>query len=405
MSDDVRVMEVRRSMDVDAVHRIAQKLGIGSFIPAVSMIMVYSQLLDRPSINRMDDYLKTTEILRYLGISGISTDDLYGSLSDINDLDFTRIEKYLSRLFLDLEGNRRTVVIDVTDTYFTGDSLESLPRKGKDGRIRKLLQIALVVSEKKGFPLLHRTYGGNISNRMIMDDLVKDLWLNGYTVIIVDRGMSDRERIKAMLDLGFTMICGLRKTKDLITIIDTVDRGDIYTKSHRVKLKNTEVYCKSIDYLRGRIIIVFNPSLEVVKKAHYYEHSSNEKVARYLGYSIIYHNTDLSDAYVVKKYYDKESVERAFKQIKGILDIRPVRVWLKSHIEGQVKICYLAYAILSYLGYILEDMDLSSTDALGILRTGYRVYLEDKKSGFKWEKMVTETALQRKIMDVVIKST
>ena len=50
-------------------------------------------------------------------------------------------------------------------------------------------------------------------------------------------------------------------------------------------------------------------------------------------------------------------------------------------------------------------MDLSSTDALGILRTGKRVYLEDKKSGFKWEKMVTETALRRKIMDVVIKST
>ncbi|MEM3191612.1 MAG: hypothetical protein QW292_05855 [Candidatus Parvarchaeota archaeon] len=40
----------------------------------------------------------------------------------------------------------------------------------------------------------------------------------------------------------------------------------------------------------------------------------------------------------MKKYYDKDSVERAFKQMKGLLDHRPVRVWLKSHIEGHVKI-------------------------------------------------------------------
>ncbi|MEM4083949.1 MAG: hypothetical protein QW752_02750 [Thermoplasmata archaeon] len=40
----------------------------------------------------------------------------------------------------------------------------------------------------------------------------------------------------------------------------------------------------------------------------------------------------------MKKYYDKDSVERAFKQMKGVLDLRPVRVWLKSHIEGHVKI-------------------------------------------------------------------
>ena len=69
-----------------------------------------------------------------------------------------------------------------------------------------------------------------------------------------------------------------------------------------------------------------------------------------------------------------------------------------------MKICYLAYAISSYLGYIMKDIDFSSTDALSILRSGYRLYLEGTKSDFEWEKMVTETALHRKIMDVVIKT-
>ena len=404
-SVDVRVMGVRRSLDVEAVHRIALKLGIGGMIQKSAQVMVYSQLLDRPAINRMPEYLQETEILRHLDIPHVSTQDLYTSLSDINSMDFSYIEKKLSDIFLELEGNRRTVVIDVTDTYFTGDSMDSRPRKGKEGRVKKLMQIALVVTEKHGFPLMHRTYGGNISNRMIMDDLVKDLWINGYTVIVVDRGMSDPQRIKSMLSLNFTMICGLRKTEDLKRIIDTVDREDIYRKEHRVKLVNTEIYCNSMEYHGGRIIVVFNPSMESVKKAHYYEHSSDEGIAKYLGYSVIYHNTSLTDAEVVRKYYDKDSVERAFKQMKGVLDLRPVRVWLTSHIEGHVKICYLSYAILSYLGYIMEKVDHSGSEAIDLLRPGYRVYLEDSKSGFRWEKMVTQSAIQKKIMDVVIKMT
>ena len=404
-SADIKVMEIRRSLDVESVHRIAMKLGISSMIHKNASIMVYSQLLDRPSINRMPEYLKETEILRYLDITEVTTQDLYSSLEEINDMDFSGIEKKLSDMFLEIEKNKRTVVIDITDTYFTGDSLDSTPRKGKEGRIRKLIQIALVVTEKHGFPLMHRTYSGNVSNRMIMDDLVKDLWINGYTAIVVDRGMSDSQRIKSMLELNFTMICGLKKTPDLKKIIDTMDRNGIYTKNHRVKLKNTEVYCSSMDYLNGKIIVVFNPSMEAIKKAHYYEHSSDESIAGYLGYSLIYHNTSMTEGEIVKKYYDKDSVERAFKQMKGVLDLRPVRVWLRTHIEGHVKICYLSYAILSYLGYIMEKINISGPEALDALRSGYRVYLEDNSTGFKWEKMVTESAIQRKIMDVVIKKT
>ena len=76
-----------------------------------------------------------------------------------------------------------------------------------------------------------------------------------------------------------------------------------------------------------------------------------------------------------------------------------------SHIEGHVKICYLSYAILSYLRYIMKKSDLSGPESLDMMRSGYRVYLEDSSSGFKWEKMVTESAIQRKIMDVVINKT
>ncbi len=147
-SGDVRAMEVRRSLDVEVVHRISSRLGINAMIPGNASVMVYSQLLDRPAINRMSEYLRETEILRYIGIESIDTVDLYESLQEINDVDLSVMEEKLASLFLGIEKERRSVIVDVTDTYFTGDSLDSRPRKGKEGRIKKLMQIALVVTEK-----------------------------------------------------------------------------------------------------------------------------------------------------------------------------------------------------------------------------------------------------------------
>jgi hypothetical protein len=86
---DVRAMEVRRSLDVEVVHRISSRLGINAMIPGNPSVMVYSQLLDRPVINRMAEYLRETEILRYLDIESIDTGDLYESLQEINDMDFS----------------------------------------------------------------------------------------------------------------------------------------------------------------------------------------------------------------------------------------------------------------------------------------------------------------------------
>ncbi len=47
------------------------------------------QLLDNPLINRVPEYLRETEILRYLGIESIDTGDLYESLQERNDMDFS----------------------------------------------------------------------------------------------------------------------------------------------------------------------------------------------------------------------------------------------------------------------------------------------------------------------------
>jgi len=101
---------------------------------------------------------------------------------------------------------------------------------------------------------------------------------------------------------------------------------------------------------------------------------------------------------VVRKYYDKEIVERAFKHLKGVLNLRPIRVWLSNHITGHIKICYLAYAILSLMNYKLKKINVSAIEALESLRYGYRVSLRDSTSNHEWSVHVPLEPKQKEIL-------
>jgi transposase len=101
----------------------------------------------------------------------------------------------------------------------------------------------------------------------------------------------------------------------------------------------------------------------------------------------------------VKKYYEKEIIERAFRQMKGILNLRLIRVWLKEHVKSHIKICYLAYAILALMNYRLKKLKTSSVEALYSLKYGYKVKLFDKKNNFEWDLIVPLNPKQKNILN------
>ena len=103
----------------------------------------------------------------------------------------------------------------------------------------------------------------------------------------------------------------------------------------------------------------------------------------------------------MKKYFEKDLIEKSFRSLKGILALRPIRVWMKEHVEAHVKICYLAYAIFSYLNYKLKRLEISPVDALEKLKECYKIYLEDEKNDLKWEKIVSPEKIQKKILEKI----
>lgn len=401
-SSSVKVKAVKRHLDIEIINRIAAELGITVLRPEI-LAMVYSQLLDRPSINGMEEWLSHTDMLEILGVDCMSTSMLYDALEELEEMDFSPIEASLSSIFSSID-EKNAVIIDITDTYFEGESMGGDPRRGKEEKVKKLMQIALAVTEKHGFPLFHRTYGGNISGRRIFREMISILRERGYESTIMDRGFYSRRNIKDALNLNVSIICGVIKDAEFRKILLEMQKDLIYRKENRIELKNTHVYAKSMDFMSGKIIMVYNPMLESIRREHYYEHSGDEEIASLLGYSLVYHNTSLSDRDVVRKYYAKDTVERVFRQMKGIISLRPVRVWPLSHVYGHIKVCYLAYAILTMLQHRIEGTGMSGSDALELLSHGYRVHLMDSESGLEWKAEVELSKKQEEIRNLVYKS-
>ena len=211
-SSSVEVTAVKRHLDTETLNSIAEELKITGLSPEILML-VYSQLLDRPPINRMEEWLGNTDMLEILGVESTSTSRLYDSLDKLNEMDFDKMEENLSFIFSKIDGNR-AVIIDVTDTYFEGKSIEGEYRRGKHEKVKKLVQIALAVTENRGFPLFHRTYGGNISGRRIFTEMIVMLRERGYSSIVMDRGFYSRKNIEDALVLKMNVICGVIKDRE-----------------------------------------------------------------------------------------------------------------------------------------------------------------------------------------------
>jgi len=398
LRSDIKVGSVKRSLDVLCIDKIAEELGIKEIKNKYFLSLIYSQLLEKRSINKLEDWFRYTEIPDILKIKDVTTKELYESLSEITGEELNKINEQMSQVLKKYDDELDAAVIDVTDTYFEGDTEEVQKRKGKDGKIRKLLQIGLGASFNSGFPLFYKKYQGNLSNIQIYKDMTLELKARGMNSVIVDRGMTSCENLKMSLELDVKIIGGLKKNKNLCSdFLSKINRDEIYSLKNMVKLKNTNVHIKTFDYNQGKLIAVYNPSLEVLKKQLVFNKGIDE-IDPFIGYSLIYHNTKYSSSDVVKRYYDKEIIERAFKQIKGILNLRPIRVWLKEHVEGHIALCYFAYAILSLMNHKLKRINMTAIEAITSLKHGYKINLQTKKDNQNWDLYVPLQPKQKNIL-------
>jgi hypothetical protein len=124
--------------------------------PIIALLIAH--LLGKVSVIKINKWIQRSTLKETLQVE-LTTEKLYHALDYLDELDFNLIEQRLLDYWLKLAPlDNESFVLDVTDTYYNGKHDKSVARKGKDGKVSKLIQIGLGVSFEHGFPIFHKCY-------------------------------------------------------------------------------------------------------------------------------------------------------------------------------------------------------------------------------------------------------
>ncbi|MBI4980350.1 IS1634 family transposase [Candidatus Woesearchaeota archaeon] len=429
------------------LNKLAKQINLSEFLGDCGdylLSMVYAHCLDPKSVNKMEDWFVRTDLHNILRISDVSEEKLYNSLDSIDERNFNVIQKKIFRSVIDVYNLQpKGYFFDVTNVYFYGVECP-IAKKGhnKEKSHHPQVQIGLAVTKEEGIPIFHKTFDGNIFDaRTLQDFLVEFHDLNIEDVTIVwDRGVTSENNISDAQKAGFEVICGLAIKQNVKKKVDEIlnKKVDFMQLKNRVRLKNTVLYCIQQKYyygsVRGQLVLCFNeekarinkekridqinkaqalllqrkPISEGVKRFFNKDFTVNETAIReaqqYDGCSVIFSTKNLVIAEIVKAYFEKDKVEKAFRSMKSVLGLKPIKHWLEERVKSHVFICYLSYLLISLLETKLKKTEITAISALDKLSTAYKVCLKNKKTKNEFEKIVTLTKEQEKIMKAVDKN-
>ena len=439
---DAIVTKVNIHAPLLALHEIAQEIGLakilGEYAPEM-LSVVYAHCIQPSSLKKITDWYQRTDLNHLLSLQNLTEKRL---LDVMDYYDEDRIKGLQHAIFNRLKDvyhiKCNGIFYDITDVYFYGKEC-CLAVKGhnSEGLHVPQIQIGLAVTSEEAFPIFHKTYPGNISDSKTASDVAlscREYGIKKFT-ICWDRGVSSAANISEIEKLGGDVICGIPLNEKIKRIVD--GHRDIDSIKNRVGLTKTALYAISQPYqlgtTKGVLIICHNlrmkellrderhkriiearkmrasegVSIPSSLKKYFRKNGLNEEKIReaekYDGISAIFSTKAASTSDVITVYFSKDKVEKAFRTLKGITGVGPIRHWLERRVRGHICICYLSYLLLSILDYKLKQANagISFAEALDKLNTAYKVYLKDPKSNNTFEKTVLYTDEQETILKAI----
>lgn len=429
------------------LNELAKQINLHSILKEYApeiLSMVYSHCIDPRTLNKMEDWFSRTELNRILNLDKLTERRLIDSMDSINNED--RNDLLQETIFQSVNSKfnllKNSFFYDITNIYFFGSKCNLAKRsKSKEGGYKRIVQIGLAVTDE-GIPVFHKVFAGDVFDSRTLFDVMKTLSFAGIQIpyLIWDRGVSSGINISDAKKLGFQVICGLANKGNLPKEVDKVLKlKNLISTKDRVQLKKSSFYVSVRSYkcenVRGYLYICLNRKQQVelqekrlgeieeakelimekkqvndsFKKYFNRRMEINEKKvieeSKYDGISIIFSTKKLPAREIIKKYFDKDVVEKAFSCLKGVIKMRPVWKRLKERVKAHVFICYLSYLLLSILNYKLEKnkLDMGAVEAMDKLETMYKIYLIDNNTKNEFVKTVALTKPQEKILKAVNK--
>lgn len=338
------------------------------------------------------------------------------------------IEEMLFAHNRDLFSGLDLVFFDTTSIYFEGQGGAHFGHRGfsKDHRPDLHQMVVGAVLDERGRPICCEMWPGNTADVTTLIPEIERLRTRfgiGDCCIVADRGMISKDTVNRLDKDQIPYILGtrMRKVKKINTEILT--RAGRYRQVHPesadrrkpAPLKVKEVVHQGCRYIvclnerqarkdaadrqaiveslkaklkKGPKALVGNKGyrryLTVEKDSVQLDSSKVQAEARFDGKWVLVTNTELPAEKVARKYKELWRVERMFRDVKSLLESRPVYHQNDAHIAGHVFCSFLALILRKELDQRLADNNCSFewSDIKQDLKALKQVNIEEAGSRF-----------------------
>lgn len=372
--------------------------------------------------------LNLHHLYRAMGFLGEELKDQNGATPLSPRCTKDRIEELLFSAQRNLFSSLELVFFDTTSIYFEGNGGVTIGQRGfsKDHRPDLKQMVVGAVIDDKGRPICCEMWPGNtadVKTLIPVAQRIRQRFGIHQFCIVADRGMISNETVTKLEEAGIPYILGVRMRLVKKVKAEVLSRGgryrEVYPEGATPKdpspLKVKQVFHDGTRYIvcvnsrqarkdaadREAIISALKAQLKKGAKSlvgnkgyrRYLKmnkgsaHIDLDKVkseARFDGKWVLTTNTDLSAEKVALKYKELWQVERVFRDMKTLLETRPIFHRCDENIRGHVFCSFLALVLrkelerrLNHAGHVFEWSDIKQD--LTALKT---VTVEEKDKRF-----------------------
>ncbi len=370
--------------------------------------IVINKIFEPKSKNALHNWLREVD----LNFKITNRNDLYDCLDYLEDNQISIEQKLLAG-----NENLKLLLYDITSTYFDGKGAENICKYGysRDHRGDRVQVNIGLVCDQDGKPVCTEIIAGNITDKQTVQaqiDALKQRFNIKNITFIFDRGMKSEANLEHITNAGFQYITCLshaqlknKATENKIiqqSIFDKHNLAQFEIEEDNIKKKF--VLChnpyKESNDKKTRIKLIEKTEAELLKitrlKRTYTDMELQNKVSKkinhygcekYISYAIsegkfsylrkteVIENDQKYDGFYMiessdtntdgkelqTSYKSLQFVERAFDDVKNLIEIRPVFHYTEKRIKGHIFSCFMSYYLLYIFKRKVEDLLLEYT--------------------------------------------
>ena len=382
------------------------------------------------------EHLELHHLYRAMAFLGEQLPDQTGASDFAPRCNKDLIEEDVFKTWRDLFTELELVFFDTTSIYFEGEGGESLGERGfsKDHRPDLKQMVVGVVINDEGRPICCEMWPGNttdVTTIVSVSERMKQRFNIKRFCIVADRGMISAGNLEYLERNEIPYIVGTRMRKDKEVQKQVLTCGGRYQEVHPMGSKAKDpspLKVKEVRHMDRRYIVCLNERqagkdkltreaiikaleekipkgpkalmgnkgyrkyVRIEKNSTSIDFEKVKKEARFDGKWVLRTNTDLPTDKVALKYKELWQVERVFRDVKSMLETRPIFHQRDDTIRGHVFCSFLALVLrkelernLEKAGHVFEwshiKQDLQAMQETHIEEKGNHLAIRSKTEG------------------------